>query len=310
MKLKNAILLFLTALIWGIAFVSQSKGGDIIGPLSFNSIRSLMGAAVLIPVIKIIDKSNNNKNKPKTKEDRKALIIAGVGCGTALCIASNLQQLGINYGTSAGKAGFITSCYILLVPILSLFIGKKAKLNIWIGVLIAVAGLYLLCMNESFSVQNSDLLVLICALCFSVQILLVDKYVEKVDGVRLSCLQFFITGVITFIPMCVIEIPQAGGIRQWLNLFTTWDAWIPLLYSGIMSCGVAYTFQILGQKGADATIASLIMSLEAVFSVLAGMIILHEMLSGREIAGCILLFIAIVIAQINFKSIFISKKKL
>lgn len=301
MKSKNIIFLFLTALIWGIAFVSQSSGGEIMGPFTFNGVRSLMGSAVLIPVIMIIDRTGNNKNKPVTKEQKKSLLITGAGCGIALCIASNLQQLGINLGTQAGKAGFITSCYILIVPILSLFLGKKSKWNVWISVVIALVGLYLLCITDNFGIQKSDLLVLICAVCFSVQIILVDRFASNLDSVRLSCIQFFITGLITLILAIAIEIPKAGGIINWLNYFTTWSAWIPLLYSGIMSCGVAYTFQIIGQKGVDATIASLIMSLESVFSVLAGAIILKEYLGTKEIIGCVLLFMAIIFSQLNFK---------
>ena len=301
LTLRNIIFLFLTAIIWGIAFVSQSVGGEQLGPYTFNCIRSFMGAIVLLPVIAIIDKATNNKRKPVTKEDWKVLLTAGLLCGVALCIASNLQQVGINYGTEAGKAGFITSCYILIVPIISIFLGKKAKWNVWVGVLFSLVGLYMLCLSDSFTVQWSDLLVFICSLCFSIQILLVEKYSDKVDGVRLSCLQFFVSGLLTAIPMVFFEIPKSGGFNHWINAFVGLDAWIPLLYSGIMSCGVAYTFQIIGQQGVDATIASLIMSLESVFSVLAGMLILKEMLSGKEIIGCILLFIAIIIAQIKFK---------
>lgn len=299
-KSKNFIFLFLTAIIWGIAFVSQSSGGAIMGPFTFNGVRSLMGSLVLIPVIMVLDRKGN-KNKPVTEKQWRTLLTAGISCGIALCIASNLQQVGINLGTQAGKAGFITSCYILIVPIFSLFLGKRVKINVWISVLLALAGLYLLCINEGFYIQQSDMLVLICAVCFSFQILIVDRYVEMVDGVRLSCLQFLITGIITMILAVIFEIPKAGGITGWLNYFTTLDAWIPLLYSGVMSCGVAYTFQIIGQKGTDPTIASLIMSLESVFSVLAGAVILKEYLSVKEITGCVILFVAIVLSQIKLK---------
>lgn len=298
-KLTHSLLLLLTALIWGIAFVAQSAGGDAIGPYSFNCIRSIIGGLILIPVIKILDKTAFYDRKPVTKKDKKLLLTGGIACGVALCIASNVQQLGLYFGASAGKAGFLTACYILLVPILGLFLKKKCGWNVWVGVVITLAGLYLLCMNGSLSFQFADILLLICALVFSIHILVIDHFSPLVDGVRMSCIQFFVCGLLSAIPMFFVDMKHSiAGITEWLPGFASFDAWIPILYAGLLSCGVAYTLQIIGQEGLNPTVASLLMSLESVFSVLAGWLILGETMGTREIAGCVLIFIAIVLAQI------------
>lgn len=298
-KLTHSLLLLLTALIWGIAFVAQSAGGDAIGPYSFNCIRSIIGGLILIPVIKILDKTAFSDRKPVTKKDKKLLLTGGIACGVALCIASNVQQLGLYFGASAGKAGFLTACYILLVPILGLFLKKKCGWNVWVGVVITLAGLYLLCMNGSLSFQFADILLLICALVFSIHILVIDHFSPLVDGVRMSCIQFFVCGLLSAIPMFFVDMKHSiAGITEWLPGFASFDAWIPILYAGLLSCGVAYTLQIIGQEGLNPTVASLLMSLESVFSVLAGWLILGETMGTREIAGCVLIFIAIVLAQI------------
>lgn len=298
-KLTHSLLLILTALIWGIAFVAQSEGGDAVGPYSFNCIRSIMGAIILIPVIKILDKTGLSDRKPVTKKDKKTLLIGGICCGVALCIASNIQQLGLYFGASAGKAGFLTACYILIVPILGLFLRKKCGWNIWAGVGITLIGLYLLCMNGGTSFKFADALLLLCALGFSFHILIIDHFSPLVDGVRMSCIQFFVCGILTAIPMFIVDMKHSiAGIIEWAPALTTIDAWIPLLYAGIFSCGVAYTLQIVGQEGLNPTVASLLMSLESVFSVLAGWIILGETMGAREITGCVLIFAAIVLAQI------------
>ena len=297
--IRNSCLLVLTALIWGVAFVAQSTGGEAVGPYMFNSIRSLIGAAVLVPVIVVLDKLHITQRKPVTRQDKKTLLAGGIACGVALCLATNVQQLGIYLGASAGKAGFLTACYILIVPILGLFFRKKCGWNIWVGVVITLAGLYLLCMKGSFCLEFCDVLILACALCFSVQILLVDHFSPLVDGVRLSCIQFFVCGIITAVPALLFDLPRTGaGFGAWLEIFANWDAWIPILYAGVMSCGVAYTLQIVGQDGLNPTVASLLMSLESVFAALAGWLILNETMGGREIAGCALIFAAIVLAQV------------
>lgn len=298
-QIRNSLLLVLTALIWGIAFVAQSEGGDAVGPFSFNGIRSLIGALVLVPVILMLDKLHLTGRKPKSADEHKRLWKGGILCGISLFVASSLQQLGITLGTEAGKAGFLTACYILIVPLLGLFMKKKCSWNIWIGVLLTLIGLYLLCFNGSLSFRLSDVLLLLCALCFSFQILLVDHYSPLVDGVRLSCIQFLVSGTLSLIPMLIFEVGHTkADLALWCSAFTSWSAWIPILYAGVFSCGVAYTLQIVGQNGLNPTLASLLMSLESVFSVLAGWVLLHQYLSGKEILGCVVIFIAIALAQI------------
>ena len=302
-NVRNSCLLVLTALIWGIAFVAQTTGGDTVGAFSFNCIRSLIGGIVLIPVIHVLDTKTDKK--PKTAAEKKTLLTGGIACGCVMFIASSFQQLGINLGTEAGKAGFLTACYILLVPILGLFLKKKCGWNIWIGVVLTLAGLYLLCMNGTtgFSLRFSDGLVIICAVCFSLHILLVDHFSPLVDGVRLSSIQFIISGLIGLIPTFFVDMHHSlSGFYAWLPALQSWNAWIPILYAGVMSCGVAYTLQIISQNGLNPTIASLLMSLESVFSVLAGWIILGQKLTPREILGCVIIFAAIVLAQLPVNS--------
>lgn len=298
-QISHSLLLLLTAFIWGVAFVAQSAGGDIIGPYSFNGIRSFIGAGVLVIVILILDATGKSPKKPKTKEDKKNLIMGGICCGLVLCFATNMQQLSLYFGASAGKAGFITACYILFVPILGLFLKKKCGWNIWLGTVIALIGLYLLCMHGKLAFTLPDILLLSCAIAFSFHILVIDHFSPIVDGVRLSCIQFFVCGVVTMIPTFWSDMNHSlNGITKWAVTFTTPDAWIPLLYGGIMSCGVAYTLQIIAQDGLNPTVASLIMSFESVFSVIAGWIFLGEKMGPRELSGCVLIFIAVILAQL------------
>ena len=220
------------------------------------------------------------------------MIIGGICCGIALFVASTFQQFGVKY-TTVGKAGFITAMYIILVPILGIFLKKKVGIRIWISVLIAVAGLYLLCMTEGFRLEMGDALVLICALCFSIHILVIDHFSPLVDGVRLSCVQFVVAGTLGCLCMFLFENPDITLILQ---------AWKPILYAGAMSSGVAYTLQIVGQKGMNPTVASLIMSLESVISAIAGFILLKQSMSLREVMGCVIMFVAIILAQLPEKS--------
>ncbi len=298
---RNSFILALTAFIWGISFVAQSEGGDAIGPYSFNCIRSFIGAIFLVGIISVTDNAGLTK-KPITKEEKKVLLKGGISCGIILCIATNLQQMGIYLGTPSGKAGFLTACYILLVPILGLFFKKKCGANVWFGVFITLIGLYLLCIDGAFYIQLSDLLVMICAVCFSIHIMVIDHYSPLVDGLRMSCIQFFVTGILTAVPMIFVDMRGSGDISNWLINFKDMGAWISLLYAGIFSCGIAYTLQIIGQKGVNPTIASLIMSLESVFSVLAGWIILKEKLTLKELLGCLFIFIAVCLAQLPSKT--------
>lgn len=302
LKRRHSFLLVIAAMIWGGAFVAQSTGGDAVGPYTFNCIRCFIGGIVLIPVIWLSDSLHWTRNKPKNPEDKRKLLTAGVSCGIVLSLASNLQQVGIWMGTPVGKAGFLTACYMLLVPILGLFIKKKCGWNVWLGVAIAVVGLYLLCMQGSFSVQLSDFLIFLCALSFAVQILIVDHYVDMVDGVRLSCIQFTVSGIISAVPMIFVDMGlSASGFSEWASALTDPYAWIPILYAGVLSSGVAFTLQIIGQRGMNPTVASLLMSLESVFSALAGWVILNQTLSMREIFGCLLIFGAVVLAQLQMQ---------
>ena len=300
MKFKNAMLLLLTATIWGVAFVAQSVGMDYVGPLTFNCVRSLIGSAVLLPCIWFLNRreeggqaagkgAETSRNAAGTKKgDRRTLLIGGLCCGIALCFASNFQQFGIQY-TSVGKAGFITACYIVIVPIMGLFFKKKCSPIIAGAVALSVAGLYLLCMTGGeMSVNKGDLMLLVCAFLFSIHIMVIDYFSPMVDGVKMSCIQFFVSGIISGIGMLLFETPEISQIIA---------AGVPILYAGVMSCGVAYTLQIVGQKGMNPTVASLILSLESSISVLAGWIILGQKLSAREIMGCVLMFGAIILAQ-------------
>lgn len=292
-KLQGTMMLLLTALIWGSSFVAQRAGMEYIGPFTFNGIRSLIGGLVLIPVIFLFSKEKNAElTEAEKKAGKKTLLLGGILCGIVLFAASSLQQIGMVY-TTAGKAGFITALYIVLVPILGVFIRKKVKPLVWLCVILAVAGLYLLCMTDGLSLGRGDLLVLLCAFAFSIHILVIDYFAPRTDGVALSCIQFFVCGILSLFPMFLAETPV------W---FAILDCWIPILYAGVLSCGVAYTLQILAQKHTDPTVASLLLSLESVFAAIAGAIILHEQLAPRELAGCVLMFAAIIIAQLPSKT--------
>ena len=294
-KIRNSFFLFLTAFIWGTAFVAQSVGMDYVGPYTFICVRSFIAGIVLLPCIVILQKINPKETVSRTRSEkkryRKTLVAGGVLCGLALGVASCLQQIGIQH-TTVGKAGFITTFYIIIVPIIGLFFKKRCGLNVWAGVVLALAGLYFLCITEGFSIGYGDTMVFLCALAFSIHILVIDHFTELVDGVKMSCIQFFVAAIVSGVGMLVMEQPDIHNILA---------AWLPILYAGALSSGVGYTLQIIGQKGMNPTIASLILSLESVISVLAGMVILDEQLSSREILGCVLMFIAIVLAQLPEK---------
>ncbi len=295
--LRQSLLLLLAAIIWGVAFVAQSVSMDYIEPFTFNAARCLIGGIVLLPCIAILQKINSKENHREETNNieeptanKKTLITGGVCCGTLLFIASNLQQFGIQY-TTVGKAGFITAMYIIIVPIFGIFLGKKIGRIVGIAIAIAVVGLYLLCMTgDGFTLQKGDLLVLLCAIAFALHILVVDYFSPKVDGVKMSCIQFFVCAFLSGICMLIFENP---------NLTMLLQAWIPILYAGVLSCGVGYTLQIVGQKGMNPTVASLILSLESVISVIAGWLILGQNLSARECVGCVLMFVAIILVQMK-----------
>ena len=280
-KFVSSLLLVLAALIWGTAFVAQRLGMTYAGPLAFNGVRCLIGALVLVPVSLLF--------RPAAQVNKRKTLLAGVLCGLALFAATNLQQIGL-VTTDAGKTGFITTFYIILVPVLGLFLGKKTGAVTWLAVAVALGGLYCLCMKPGeMRIAPGDLLVLGCAFFFAVQILVIDYFVQEVDGVRLCCIQFAVDGILSLLVALVFEKPDLRAVFL---------GWGPLLYCGVLSCGVAYTFQILGQKDLHPTVASLLMSLESAFAVLGGWLILHERLSGRELLGCGLMLAAVLLVQL------------
>ncbi len=299
-NLGYSFLLVLTALIWGTAFVAQVEGNSA-GPFVFTCLRSFIAAAFLFGLFKILDKFGKSPKRPKNPKERKTLWVAGVLCGTALAFGNNLQQLGIFLGTSAGKSGFLTTCYIFIVPILSLFLGKKGSVKTWICVGLALVGLYMLCIREDFSLEFCDIVSFLCAIAFAVQILIVDKFVGTVDNIRLSCIQFLIVGILSAFPMFFVDMQASTrGIQNALKIYSQASSWFPLLYAAILSSGIAFTLQIIAQNKIRPTVASLLMSLESVFAVLSGWVVLGERLSPKEALGCVLIFSAVVISQIRF----------
>ena len=286
---RGSLLLLLASVIWGAAFVAQRVGMDHTGPFTFNGIRMLLAGVVMIPVTAFFErKPKAAANIPERRRDQRN---AGILCGTLLFAASSLQQMGL-VSTTAGKAGFITALYVVLVPVAGwlLFRSNPGKV-IWLGVALAVAALYLLCMPaEGFVLQGGDLLVLGCAVCFTAQILCVDRYVTRISGVRLARDQFLVTGILSMIIAVCTETITTAGLRE---------ALIPILYAGILSGAVGYTLQIIGQRDTEPTVASLIMCLESVFALLTGAILLHEKMTVRETAGCVMMFAAVILAQLS-----------
>ncbi len=291
MKTKNGLILFLAAFIWGTAFVAQSMGMDYLGPFAFNGIRSFVGGITLLPCIallNIIGKKTEGEKNEASGGNRRTLITGGICCGLCLFAASSLQQIGIQY-TTVGKAGFITAFYIVLVPVLGIFLKKRVGWKVWAAVLLSIAGLYFLCITETFAIGKGDIYVFLCALIFSMHILVIDYFAPKTDGVKMSCIQFFVVGILSLPFMLLLEATTFEVVLKSLG---------PILYAGVMSSGVAYTLQIIGQKNMNPAVASLILSLESSISVLAGWVMLGQNLSAREGAGCVMMFAAIILAQI------------
>ena len=282
---KNAILLFLAALIWGTAFVAQSVGMDYVGPFTFNACRYVIGSAVLFPLILL--RKRRTGGTLISRDDLRA----GMACGFFLAVASNLQQAGI-MTTDVGKAGFLTAMYIVIVPVLHFFLTRRSSLRLWISAAIAAAGLYFLSISGSWTLETGDILLILCAFVFSLHILCIDHFSGTSDGVTVSCLQFLTAAVLSWAGALLTETVLWDTIRQ---------AGPAILYAGVFSCGVAYTLQIIGQKGADPGPASLILSLESVVSVAAGFLFLGQALAARELLGCALMFAAIVLVQLPEK---------
>lgn len=305
-QLRQSFLLFLTATIWGSGFVAQSVGMDHVTPFTYTFFRTFLGALVLLPVIFLLKRlkarheaktatisENVEGNTTVNNGSRKDLLIGSICCGLFLLGGESFQQFGL-VTTEAGKAGFITSMYVIFVPILGLFIGKKLNVGIVIGVVMSLVGLYLLCIKGSFTIAQGDLLIIICAVVFSLHILTIDHFVQKCDGVYLACGQFFAASIFALILMLIFDY----DVFAWENVFA---AGLAILWSGIMSNGVAYTLQVVGQRGMHPTIATLILSLESVMAVFFGILLLDESMTAREGLGCILILLAVIIAQVNIK---------
>ena len=296
-KKLHIFFLFLTALIWGTAFVAQRMGSEYVEPFTYLAWRSWAAVLFLAPLVRVMDHFSDRRGidnrRPKTVSDRRLLIVGGCLSGFMLWAACAAQQIGIAH-TTASKAGFITALYVVIVPLLSIFIRKRPSVQIWACVALALIGLYLLCMKTaSFRLEYGDAWELACAFFFAVEILLVSYYCSRVDPVRLSFVQFFVVAILSTIFMLLIEHPTVDGLRLALP---------SILYAGIFSSGIAFTLQIIGQVGVNATVASLVMSLESVFSALSGWLILHERMSPRELSGAALMFLAIALSQIELPS--------
>lgn len=289
-RLLGNLALFVAAILWGSTFVAQSVASDAVEPFTFLASRSLLGFLFLIPVSLVKDgiSKKNGTFRKADKKQNELLLVGGLCCGAALTVASGLQQFGMT-GDNSGKAGFVTAMYILLVPIFGLFFKRRVSPVIWICVAMGVVGLYFLCMTDGFSLARSDIFLLICAVAFAVQILAVDHFSPHVDGVKLSCMQFFVVFVFSTVLALLFEST---------SLETVFKAWFPIAYAGILSSGIAYTLQIVGQKYTAPTEASLLMSLEAVFAVLSGMAVLGQMPTARELIGSVIMFAAIIISQL------------
>ncbi len=303
-KMISNLLLLLTALIWGSAFVAQ-KAGAVLEPLTYSAVRTLISAVALVPVVLVLRRARKPEEAPASEAAaayRRNTIVGGIVVGVVYSVASGLQQFGIFFDTDAGKAGFITALYIVIVPILGIFIGKKTRLLVWVCVVLGAIGFYLLTMagkGGGFTLEKGDFFVLLCSVAFSVHILTIDHYSPKADGVALSCIQFFVAGTIFLIGMLLFEKPVLSEILA---------CWFPIIYAGVLSGAVAYTLQIVAQKNADPAQASLILSLESVFAALSGALLMHERMTGIELAGCAVIFAAVILAQLPSKEERLSAK--
>ncbi len=292
-KMLGNLLLLITAVVWGFAFVAQSVAMDSVGPWTFVFSRFIIGGIVLMPVTRFSQKIYKASNPEEGKEKKKPSVTGGMCCGILLGLASIAQQLGI-MTTSVGKAGFITALYIIMVPILGIFLGKKTSGRIWISAVCSIIGLYLLSMQpgNALRIEKGDLMVILCALLFSFQIMSVDHFSVRMNPVVLANQQFFFAALVGFVGMLFFEKPTMEGLM---------GAAVPILYAGIGSSAVGYTLQVVGQRMTDPTVASLLMSMESVFSALAGWLLLHQVLSGRELLGCCIMFAAVILAQLPEK---------
>lgn len=291
-KMRANALLLLTAMIWGGGLVSQVGGMDYVGPITFQGLRSMLAAAVLIPTVLVMNRGKGSLFAPEKKEENKKVLLGGICCGLAFFVSCILQQIGCVF-TTAGKVGFITTLYVVIVPVFSLLLGKKVRPVMWLCVLLGVCGLYLLSMPNGFgSVSRGDFFVILCAVAFSIHILTCDHFAADNDGVKLSLIQFLTAGTLGCVAMFIFETPTISDIIRGA---------VPIVYAGAISGGIGYTLQMVAQRDAEPTVASLLMSLEAVFGAIFGVLLLHEVMSGREIIGCCAIFAAVVISNIPEK---------
>lgn len=298
-KIQGPLLLLLCAFFWGTTFVAQSLGAESVEPFTFNGIRMTLGGLVLLPVIAIKNRGKMFAAVPE-KKDRRALFLHGAICGGFLFLASSFQQFGISAGTSPGKSGFITAMYVIFVPIVGIFLKKKIKPEIWACIVCAIVGMYLLCIADfesgfqgilnNFLFSKGDFYTLICALLFTFHIMAIDRYSPHTDSLWLSCIQFFTAGLIGIICMFLFETPTLDGILAGSGA---------ILYSAVLSCGVGYTLQIVGQKTTPPSVAGILMCMESVFAVISDMIVLKTVMSQEEIAGCALMFVAILVSNLS-----------
>ncbi len=297
-KVIAGMQLLLAAFIWGTTFVAQSVGMEEVGPFTFQSVRTLLGAAFLFLLILFRAKREKKLGTYRkiTEEERKTLLMGGIPTGIALGFASMCQQVGIKYST-VGNAGFLTAMYLVLVPVFGIFVGKKPGLKNWICVILATVGVYLISVTEGMRISKGDLLLIACAFLFSVQILLIDHFSVKLDPISFCCMEMLVGGLLCLIPTLLFETVTFSGVRA---------AAFPIVYAGILSCGVAYTLQIAGQRDAEPAVAVLLMSLESVFSLIAGILVLRQIPSARGFLGCALIFLAVIFSQISLSDL--SKK--
>ncbi len=296
-RMQGTLALLLGTFIWGMAFIAQSVGMETIGPFTFQAIRCMLGVIFLFLVTFFFDWKIGMRASLQ-KWNNKKLWISGIICGAALFAATSLQQVGLVY-TAPGKAGFLTAMYIVLVPVLGIFVHRKPGINAVVSVLLALVGLYLLSFTDMGSINIGDILLSGCALAFAVQILLIDRFAPDLDGLRLNCVQSLVVSL--------LSVPCIFLNRETVGLQTILDCWLPLCFAGIFSMGVAYSMQIIGQKRLDPTAASLIMSLESVFAALGGWLILHNTMTPSELTGCTLVFAGVIVSQVPVHKLFARK---
>ncbi len=302
-KFISPAILFVAAMIWGFAFSAQDAASNV-PPFTLGASRSLLASVFILALIPILDKARNSERRLFSKKGvdfNKFELLSGTICGVTLAVASFFQQLGINSGTDAGKAAFITALYVVLVPVYAIALKKKSPLRIWISVVIAIVGFYFLCIDGKFNIAISDVYVLLCAIVFPVQILAIDRFTDRCDGVRMSAIQFISATLVNIILALVFESPIAFS--------EIWNAVGAILFLGIVSSGIAYTMQIIGQKGTNPAVASVIMSLESVFGVIGSAIFLKQTLEVREYIGAAIVFFAVLLAEIDVKAIFKKKRQ-